>query len=401
MNDLYTYNNNKPTTHYSRLIKQKLNKKFFKMILYGSVFFLAIFLLISKFLVKNDETDSSVQSLSHDFNPKLPYDNSKFKYYNSVYPLSLPVIDKLHGTITYKLLAIADLDTNSKLIKSDTKYSSYLLRGSLTLSEDHKHAEINFDSNAKEIQSQYSYGDRGMELSELVVFNGKLFTCDDRTGIVYEVDLNKNQAIPWVILPDGDGLNGKGFKCEWMTVKDKQLYVGGLGKEWTTTRGVLVNDNPQWIKIVGQLGDVTHVNWTSTYNKIREKLGYSFPGYMIFESCCWDDLSERWYWLPRRASNQSYDEELDEKRATNLLISADERLNVISSLRVGNVVPTRGYSSFKFVPNTNNQLIIALKSEEESGRTRSFVNLFDIYGNILLDDILLSDHLKYEGIEFI
>lgn len=28
-----------------------------------------------------------------------------------------------------------------------------------------------------------------------------------------------------------------GFKCEWATVKDGYLYVGGLGKEWTTTTG--------------------------------------------------------------------------------------------------------------------------------------------------------------------
>ena len=404
MNDWHTYNNNKPTSLYTRFLKQKLNRKFLKMILYGSLFFLAMFLLISKFIAKNDQdldVKSSDVALNYEFNPKLPYDNSKFKYYNSVYPLSLPVVNKKHGTITYKLLAIADLDTNSKLIKSDTKYSSYLLKGSLTLSEDHKRAEIEFESNAKEINSQYSYGDRGMELSDLVVFNGKLYSCDDRTGIVYEINLNTNQAVPWVILPDGDGNAGKGFKCEWMTVKDKHLYVGGLGKEWTTTKGVLVNDYPQWIKIVGPLGDVTHANWSSNYNKIRTKLGYSFPGYMIFESCCWDDINEKWYWLPRRASNESYDEVLDEKRATNLLIWADEPINAINALRIGNIIPTRGYSSFKFVPNTNNQLIIALKSEENESRTRSFVNLFDIYGNVLLDDILLSDHLKYEGIEFI
>ena len=29
-------------------------------------------------------------------------------------------------------------------------------------------------------------------------------------------------------------LTFKGMKCEWMTVKDEHLYVGGLGKEWTT-----------------------------------------------------------------------------------------------------------------------------------------------------------------------
>ncbi len=70
-----------------------------------------------------------------------------------------------------------------------------------------------------------------MELSELVVFNGHLYSCDDRTGIIYEILIEEKLAIPWVILPDGNGKNsGKGFKCEWMTVKDKKLYVGGLGK---------------------------------------------------------------------------------------------------------------------------------------------------------------------------
>jgi hypothetical protein len=36
--------------------------------------------------------------------------------------------------------------------------------------------------------------------------------------------------IPWVLLNDGPGNTTKGFKGEWMTVKDQHLYVGGLGK---------------------------------------------------------------------------------------------------------------------------------------------------------------------------
>lgn len=48
-----------------------------------------------------------------------------------------------------------------------------------------------------------------MELSELVVFNGKLLTFDDRTGIVFEVE--KANVTPWVILQDGDGKSSKGI----------------------------------------------------------------------------------------------------------------------------------------------------------------------------------------------
>ena len=44
--------------------------------------------------------------------------------------------------------------------------------------------------------------------------------------------------VPWVILEDGPGTVDKGFKAEWMAVKDHMLYVGGLGKVWTTQTGV-------------------------------------------------------------------------------------------------------------------------------------------------------------------
>lgn len=47
-----------------------------------------------------------------------------------------------------------------------------------------------------------------MELSELVAFDGHLYTVDDHTGVVYRI--LDNQAVSWVILPDGDGTVSKG-----------------------------------------------------------------------------------------------------------------------------------------------------------------------------------------------
>lgn len=29
----------------------------------------------------------------------------------------------------------------------------------------------------------------------------------------------------------------QGFKIEWMAVKDNHLWVGGIGKDWTTAEG--------------------------------------------------------------------------------------------------------------------------------------------------------------------
>ena len=69
-----------------------------------------------------------------------------------------------------------------------------------------------------------------------------------------------------------------GFKAEWATVKDKSLWVGGLGKEWTTVTGEVQNLNPQWVKSIGYHGDVLHHNWHINYDAMRETGGYLLPG---------------------------------------------------------------------------------------------------------------------------
>lgn len=49
----------------------------------------------------------------------------------------------------------------------------------------------------------------------------------------------------------------KGFKSEWATVKGEVLYVGSMGKEWTTANGDFENHDPQYVKTITHLGQVT------------------------------------------------------------------------------------------------------------------------------------------------
>lgn len=58
--------------------------------------------------------------------------------------------------------------------------------------------------------------------------------------------------------------NQKGFKSEWATVKDNHLYVGSMGKEWTTATGEFQNNDPQFVKVVSNSGQVS-------LNKMRYK----------------------------------------------------------------------------------------------------------------------------------
>lgn len=67
---------------------------------------------------------------------------------------------------------------------------------------------------------------------------------------------------------------------------------------------------------------------------------------------------------------------------------------------VGDKIPTHGFSSIKFIPNTKEKLIVALKSEEVEGKIGTFIMAFTIDGKVLLPETKVGDY-KFEGIEFV
>ena len=76
---------------------------------------------------------------------------------------------------------------------------------------------------------------------------------------------------------------------EWCAVKDEHLYIGGLGKEWTTPDGNVINFNPMFVKRVSPTGEVEHLDWHDNYLALRKKAGIEFPGYMIHEAVSWSE----------------------------------------------------------------------------------------------------------------
>ena len=79
-----------------------------------------------------------------------------------------------------------------------------------------------------------------MKMSDNEVIIIKLWTFDSHTLHFFSVwnPSPGTDLVPWVKLNDGPGSTVKGFKSEWMAVKGHRLFVGGLGKEWTSTTGV-------------------------------------------------------------------------------------------------------------------------------------------------------------------
>jgi len=242
-----------------------------------------------------------------------------------------------------------------------------------------------------------------MELSELSFFNDKLFSGDDRTGILYELAPNappgsETIPIPNYILMDGNGHSSKGFKIEWSTVKDGKLYVGSMGKEWVA-QGV-VKPDPLFVKVIDKEGRIEAQNWADIYSSLRKATGTMAPGYLLHEAVGFNPLNRRWYFFPRRVSLEEYDEVLDEERCSNIAISTDEKFQDVQVIKdVGLLSKIRGFSSFKFLPYSKEE-VVALKTQEKD-EVVTYITIVNIKtGAILLPETKIAN-VKYEGIEFI
>lgn len=164
---------------------------------------MVLFVLLVFLLLPDAKTNSAAKSEYARSSDLLRFSSSDI--YNRTYPLTKPV--STPNGRKYRIGLISDLDTNSKS-ESKHQWYAYYLKGFLTINTYHDKVSVELDKEPTKLTSQLSQGGRGMELSELICFNGKLYSVDDRTGVVYEVQ--DNAVIPWTILPDGDGTSGKG-----------------------------------------------------------------------------------------------------------------------------------------------------------------------------------------------
>lgn len=296
----------------------------------------------------------------------------------------------------YNISVIADRDRDSK---TSTGWESILKSGVLTRDDKTGAYRVEWVEQI-DVKSKMNEDGRGMELSDLTYFNNHLYSFDDRTGIVYEVDSERSQVIARHILVDGNGRSNKGFKCEWSTVKDGKLYVGGLGKEWTNPAGEVISRDPQYVKTIDIHGTIEHLNWVPVFEGLRAATGYLNPGYLIHEAVRFNPTNRRWYFFPRRASTEVYNDVLDETRGANLVITANELFEDIELFHIGEKIPSHGFSAFVFVPYREHE-VIALKTEEVEGTIATYITAFNLKTKEILMEETKIGAIKFEGIEFL
>lgn len=140
------------------------------------------------------------------------------QFVNTKYPLTEP-IQLFDGSLKYRIAIVSDLDGDSVSSKESNTWISYFKQGYLTYNPNSNNVSIEWDpaNNSVQLKSHFSLNGRGLELSELVTYNGQLITFDDKTGLVYIIE--SNILIPWVIVVDGDGRKTKGkqfINCNYL-----------------------------------------------------------------------------------------------------------------------------------------------------------------------------------------
>jgi soluble calcium-activated nucleotidase 1 len=332
--------------------------------------------------------------------------NSNNNNNNNGLPANSDVTPHASERTVYRLAVVTDLDFDSKVDQGlgSSFWKSFYREATLTRDPATGRYSVLFDSEKAQtiLRTRLNLDDRGMELSWLASFGGMLYTGDDRAGIVYSVE--NGRASARFVLGDGDGRAEKGFKSEWAAVKDNLLYVGSFGKEWSNDKGEILNNNPQWVKIIDRHGSITHVDWTRNYEALRKATGFSYPGYLFHEAAAWNPTLQRWVFVPRRASKERYDAEADEVRGTNIIITADASFTDIQMRKIAIDMPAdgvqpKGYSEIKFVPGQPND-IVALRTMEFKGTTKSWISVFNTAGVVLMEDVYI-DAYKFEGLEFV
>jgi len=336
----------------------------------------------------------------------------------AINPGSFKAQDAVIDDNTFRFAAVTDLDQLSRIQDAPThkpSFFSVLLPGILSRNPAEGTYSIRFEPT-RNLVSKHNEEGRGMELSELTLYQNRLLAFDDRTGTVFEL-LTKNGGaetivVPRLVITEGPGDTDKGMKWEWATVKDGDLYMGSMGKEYTNPDGSIANTNNMWVSRYTKKGELMREDWTDKYNFVRNRLGAENPGYVINEAILWSDHLKSWVFLPRRVSSDAYDENKDERMGSNKICIVSEGFDSakVIDIKFRTQDPLHGFSTFAFVPNTNDRHALAVRSVEEDCvggdanmcKQRSYFTVFDVLtGEVLMEEQQFPENIKFEGIEFV
>ncbi|OAF69145.1 hypothetical protein A3Q56_03082 [Intoshia linei] len=365
-----------------------------KLILMIVVFVILIILLIIFFalylsqLMKNSSSNSAYN-------------------YNETYPLTNYLQDQLDSyadIIDVKVLLLSNEQRRKNRTSMEMKWGSTLKTVHLNMSRDYtvSRPTASLSVNLDLIRNVDIWNDNFMKLMDIVVYNGEMISLNTKFNLIYNLDVLAKSAQPRFFYQDiGNAFDS--IKIEWITTKDEFLYMGGTGSTYDTNGNASIDLNYH-VYVFDSANKKEILSWKDKYQFLQQQTEFDVPGYISHEAVAWDSCKKRWCFLPRRASKLQYEKSRDRQSATNLLLCMNDDMSDFTKTEIGAIEYTRGFSAFRFVPNTNCELIVAIKTEhfgiDENAKTESYFWLFDIFGSVYVNNLFI-DKTIYTGLEFL
>lgn len=312
--------------------------------------------------------------------------------------------------MNYRFFLIADNDIsiNKNDESNSYEFKSYLKFMNLDIQND-KYDII--DDNTVEIVTGYNYFGKGAQFSEIITINNNIYTFCDKTGIMFEIFENGKDiytVVPKHVLTSGKN-NYNPLKIEWCFKINSFLIIG--------SHGTVINNNidRQTLCLMDfNKSNISYKTCPNFYEIIKENFNITANGYIIHECMLYDQINSYLYILPRKISENEFDDNIDPTLGNNKFLRCKIEFNN-NSLEIGTEVDIKtvnstnksvlelitGFSSAKFVPDTNNTQIMAVKTREFDNKMESYLQIFTTDGEILYELNKLPGGNKYEGIEFI
>jgi len=359
-------------------------------------------------------------------------------------------------SLKFKIGIVANKVKDTNRNEDTGSFSSFLREGHLYLQTNKSNPEspnitIEFDEEkgVYPLESGLNYGGKGFQLSTLNVFNGKLYSCDHKTGIVYElkkvddeaeqeqprdrdyIDQNipdndqpeekkqKYVATPWIILPNGNSTEP--FKCEWGIIRDNKLWIGSTGAlknkkekeaddDADAVQGDEQNQNQgptefskerQFVKRIGENGEVEDIDFSKHYEDVAETYDVNLrEGQVIHEAVEFSDETQKWLFIPRRVTKEKKNKETWDSISTNQGVFADDPFDDFTSTEFGTLNSKLGVVSLRYIPGTNDQFVLALKYGKDEGNSATKLAVYHVSGKEVMPETDVAEGF-YSGVEFL
>jgi len=313
----------------------------------------------------------------------------------------------------YQFLCIADMDKHSaEFDESSNQWSSFIQYGTLNRVGDR--FRVKWESR-DQVTSDVSDGKgRGMELSDAIILDGECFTFDDRTGAMFSFNPNDTKTFKSsdVALPK--------MKIEWCFQKGSKLYYGSHLDVHRKKTCTVVELDIETQTLTDSLLVQPFVK------KLGEKIASDpdVPTYssITVEAAAYSESREEMLIVPRALMYEKFDPATDNgahgwNKFLKVKWNRNDGLQALNQITLDDIeivtidtpqILEKGFAAIDWIPTSveenQDMVLAAVKSVEvcyDGVETiESYFSVFDLEGNVLLEDVRFPGNMKYEGLAF-